>query len=123
MEVEKKIDDGGPAFPHTQSLSSEGRGLTKRDYFAAKAMQALVESSYRESGYSPDRRDCDFEPCEYVKGEAHWYRHGKYWIQSRYDAPHPGLQPHREIRNRTQKELLSRDAYEIADAMIAASKK
>ena len=47
-----EIDTGGPAFPHhvvcengwseTQKL----QGMTLRDYFAAKAMQALTTTNY-----------------------------------------------------------------------------
>ena len=33
---------GGPAFPHAE-LPKE-RGMTLRDYFAAKAMQAIIAS-------------------------------------------------------------------------------
>ena len=32
---------GGPAFPHS-GLGSDADGMTLRDYFAAKAMQALI---------------------------------------------------------------------------------
>ena len=32
---------GGPAFPHSR-LGSDADGMTLRDYFAAKAMQALI---------------------------------------------------------------------------------
>jgi len=32
-------DTGGPAFPHSR-LGSDADGMTLRDYFAAKAMQA-----------------------------------------------------------------------------------
>ena len=38
---------GGPAFPTTKPLESWGdpnQGMTLRDYFAAKAMQALFAS-------------------------------------------------------------------------------
>ena len=34
-------DTGGPAFPHSR-LGSDADGMTLRDYFAAKAMQALL---------------------------------------------------------------------------------
>lgn len=37
-----KKDDGGPAFPTT--TFNEG-GLTIRDYFAAKAMQAILQTT------------------------------------------------------------------------------
>ena len=34
-------DAGGPAFPHSR-LGSDADGMTLRDYFAAKAMQAAI---------------------------------------------------------------------------------
>ncbi len=44
-----KINDGGPAFPRTMWTGSEGNaahrdvpGISMRDYFAAKAMQASL---------------------------------------------------------------------------------
>ena len=40
---------GGPAFPaHHFDLAAGEHGMTLRDYFAAKAMQALIEK-YDES--------------------------------------------------------------------------
>lgn len=36
-----KIKDGGPAFPHDGQVDYTG-GMTLRDYFAAKAMQAMI---------------------------------------------------------------------------------
>ena len=46
------IKDGGPAFPNTVLITNESfselRGMTLRDYFAGKAMQALIEK-YDES--------------------------------------------------------------------------
>jgi hypothetical protein len=37
-------DTGGPAFPHiTEDVRD---GMTLRDYFAAKAMQALAQGNY-----------------------------------------------------------------------------
>ena len=35
-----KIDTGGPAFPNNEGDTYDG--MTLRDYFAAKAMQALI---------------------------------------------------------------------------------
>ena len=37
-------NDGGPAFPHhfTQDSVGDCKGMTLRDYFAAKAMQGLI---------------------------------------------------------------------------------
>jgi len=52
-----KIQHNPPAFPVTQDNSGEtwnGEGLTMRDYFAAKAMQAYITTRhpdyYREDG-------------------------------------------------------------------------
>jgi hypothetical protein len=40
--MSEQIGDGGPAFPAPPSHLS--CGMSMRDYFAAKAMQAIVES-------------------------------------------------------------------------------
>ena len=46
--MSEKIEDGGPAFPQPNqahpgnSNPGDGPGMTLRDYFAAKAMQALI---------------------------------------------------------------------------------
>jgi hypothetical protein len=37
----EKIGDGGPAFARSFS-AEDGRGMSLRDYFAAKAMQAML---------------------------------------------------------------------------------
>jgi hypothetical protein len=42
-----KVDDGGPAFPRVEPFNGVSGpisyyGITLRDYFAAKAMQALI---------------------------------------------------------------------------------
>lgn len=40
-----EIKNGGPAFPpHAESTADEYMGMSLRDYFAAKAMQALIAS-------------------------------------------------------------------------------
>ena len=47
-------DTGGPAFPQTYQTCEEHMvGMTLRDYFAAKAMQALIASPRG----TPDGRD------------------------------------------------------------------
>jgi hypothetical protein len=43
-------DTGGPAFPHSR-LGSDADGMTLRDYFAAKAMQAFA----KKVGWESDR--------------------------------------------------------------------
>jgi hypothetical protein len=46
----EKINTGGPAFPRTGSADISGygvpdqEGMTIRDYFAAKAMQTILET-------------------------------------------------------------------------------
>jgi hypothetical protein len=35
---------GGPAFPTERALPEQRSGMTLRDYFAAKAMQALLSN-------------------------------------------------------------------------------
>ena len=42
--TDKKIGNGGPAFPQKEPLTGDCHGMTLRDYFAAKAMQAWVSS-------------------------------------------------------------------------------
>lgn len=37
-----KIEDGGPAFPQPDNLVLTYKGMTLRDYFAAKAMQSMI---------------------------------------------------------------------------------
>ncbi|MBY4947039.1 hypothetical protein K6V92_10455 [Cupriavidus respiraculi] len=40
-----EIKDGGPAFPHDERAQHNERdGMTLRDYFAAKAMQAYLSA-------------------------------------------------------------------------------
>jgi hypothetical protein len=45
------INDGGPAFPSEYTLP-ENQGMTLRDYFAAKAMQALAQKYSHEGDIS-----------------------------------------------------------------------
>jgi hypothetical protein len=52
-----KVITGGPAFSTTTHVFSDGayiaEGLTIRDYFAAKAMQALVQANFRSQEVIP----------------------------------------------------------------------
>lgn len=38
----RTMDNGGAAFPLKEPTTSDFEGMTLRDYFAAKAMQALL---------------------------------------------------------------------------------
>lgn len=45
-----EIETGGPAFPHDRDAQyNERSGMTLRDYFAAKAMQAYLSGPDRDS--------------------------------------------------------------------------
>lgn len=37
--------DGGPAFPQKEPLTDDWQGMALRDYFAAKAMAAMISTS------------------------------------------------------------------------------
>ena len=48
--MEKK-DTGGPAFPaHHFDMTDGEHGMDLRDYFAAKAMQGLIQRGFTEFG-------------------------------------------------------------------------
>lgn len=51
-DTEKKIDDGGPAFPildgSEAGLSLRHPGMSLRAWLAGKAMQSVMDSLYRE---------------------------------------------------------------------------
>lgn len=49
-------DDGGPAFGEFQNVGDIARsfgGITVRDYFAAKAMQAVIADMFRRGDPKP----------------------------------------------------------------------
>jgi len=66
VDSSKKIDDGGPAFPipvaMCQNVNGEAividsqdrcvGGLSLRDYFAAKAMAAMIDSSVHSESFA-----------------------------------------------------------------------
>jgi hypothetical protein len=43
LEDRMSTDTGGPAFPATNHHGHKLEGMTLRDYFAAKAMQGLMD--------------------------------------------------------------------------------
>lgn len=64
MSTEQR-DNGGPAFPNDYSTTIDlNCGMTLRDYFAAKAMQAYINAY---AGGTPDHRDAP----EWVPGVAY----------------------------------------------------
>lgn len=69
-----RIDDGGPAFPtHAHPGSSDGAamsGMTIRDYFAAKAMQAIIGGALA-SAIQSTARDSGKTETQIVAGAAY----------------------------------------------------
>lgn len=70
---------GGPAFPNEVAMNTWQRGgMTLRDYFAAKAMQALIES-YRAGkpwpfGIDPEAcMDDEDEATDVCATAAYWF--------------------------------------------------
>ena len=50
-------DNGGPAFPFVDSASPhEHQGMSLRDYFAAKAMQAAATNPLGAEGFTFEER-------------------------------------------------------------------
>ena len=70
------INNGGPAFPaDTSQLLLSERGMTLRDYFAAKAMQGLCvgRSHTQLKGHAKSSADVAYEIADAMlraRGEA-----------------------------------------------------
>ena len=65
----KLIYNGGPAFPVPNMFD----GMSLRDYFAAKAMQAMIGKYGRESddsGFFDDAIDEYIAKCAYIYADA-----------------------------------------------------
>lgn len=63
--MDKNIDDGGPAFPVPDTYLPNGQvqyginGMSLRDYFAAKAMQAILSNTEFLSQLATKTKDGD----------------------------------------------------------------
>ena len=71
-----KINDGGPAFPVSYYVNTDGetfessiQGMALRDYFAAKAMQGLIIEGMKSRAIAAIRKAND--DCGIEEGEAH----------------------------------------------------
>ena len=64
--------DGGPAFPVQDAASWQGHGMSLRDYFAAKAMSAMLTTARGEFGTTEEgRENCvRFSNVSYVMADA-----------------------------------------------------
>jgi hypothetical protein len=61
------MNTGGPAFPAHPSALGDHDGMTLRDYFAAKAMQGLIEATVGpETVWTPD----ELAESAYVMADA-----------------------------------------------------
>jgi len=55
---DRELKDGGPAFPLPTNASEDGRrGMSLRDYFAAKAMAAMSRDFRNATGISDNIRN------------------------------------------------------------------
>lgn len=55
-----KKNDGGPAFPEPVMDFAQYRGMTLRDYFAARAMQAFITGAMSDgTAFNPKSGDHD----------------------------------------------------------------
>jgi hypothetical protein len=102
-----KIKTGGPAFPAlpiTRDLDGEmlyqAEGLTIRDYFAAKAMQALIQA--RATLNEEEHSDMSYENVATCG------------LNTTIDLGKEGGDKY------TWLELLTEEAYECADSMLKA---
>lgn len=95
------MDDGGPAFPVSDLSKTQCVGLSIRDWFAAKAMQAMV-GSYRMTMRGKDESDDEREA-------DHTYPHRDMMVDMNI---HTG-----ECEGANE---IASDAYIIADAMLQA---
>jgi len=106
----KKKEDGGPAFPYLR-LDPDGayspfHGMTLRDYFAAKAMAALILTGSTKEG------SCSIFGNDTLVGWA---------AESGWDSK-TDIASETGEGKWTPAQLVTADAYEIADAMLEARK-
>jgi hypothetical protein len=65
--MEKEMNTGGPAFPrpHSGATQYAQEGMTLRDYFAAKAMQASICDATRQPAYAyADKAEYAYEMAD-----------------------------------------------------------
>ena len=69
--------NNAPAFPSFDYITQEGRenpkGMTLRDYFAAKAMQVILQSQYEDGIYVADDDNDSEQMCArsaYIMADA-----------------------------------------------------
>ena len=124
-------NDGGNAFPNTQGESVEEReGMTLLDYFAAKALPAMISMSNRTDFDGRLERE-DFEEVKNPKSsESYWFGqktpHGTCWIMGDYSRREARKNPSENTPHRmvtTIEERIAREVYRQAAAMVARRNK
>jgi hypothetical protein len=116
----KTMDDGGPAFPVPMHDDGNGKaivrqGMTIRDYLAAKAMQSLLSDNERE--WLPDFDEVVEDP------DGCWMLNPDTKVVYPIPVSYTPSKSHVRVRSiNTWRERLVREAYRIADAMLAARK-
>ena len=131
---DQQINDGGPAFPETSTIHNAGTadevqswasdygrgGMSLRDYFAAKALQAFLSITNSDGdGYTPPTTDEDYELDQagtYVKNGDYYYTPRQLRRNIEDEEPRYKLVT-------THEQRLAREAYTYADAMLAERQK
>ena len=112
-----KIKDGGPAFPFREEDGSGGydlqKGMSLRDYFAGQALVGM-RVEWTDGAYKPTKTDADY--AEDPNGN--YIKFGSQYRLARSSELVDGKKRYRVIT--TWCERVARDAYEQADAMLAA---
>lgn len=62
-------NDGNQAFPSAHFQDDELQGMSLRDYFAAKAMQALIERYGYERSETDNLAECSYDVADSMLAE------------------------------------------------------
>lgn len=93
-EATKHIDDGGQAFPQNPEWLSNRGGMTLRDYFAAKALQALIPDECQRMKYDgSERTGFDDSPSDSSRTFAEQIARECYYIADAMLAARKAVQP------------------------------
>jgi hypothetical protein len=107
------MKDGGPAFPIFPDNGNQFDGMSLRDYFAAKALAALLAD--KDAEWYPELSDLAEDP------EGIWqYNPDTKTVYRTPTAYSINTQHKRYKAVTTWHQRLAREAYRIADAMLAA---
>lgn len=127
------IDDGGTAFPllsaigagpdHMQTVGivCGQKGMSLRDYFAAKVLQGMYAQGGDESVYTPKTIDADYVRHDFTHGQYGSRKtEAGYWSVVRFKEGGQANPTHKQVT--TYEQRITREAYLVADAMLEARK-